>query len=138
MPRRPPKRAVCFPWFSERNTYFNFETRKSSPPIDAEFLDSLHAWLKTKKIDYFERHGVTSDVKMVQEAFDALYDLLDRAEINERPINAYKLKHVMERKMPTYGYCPTEQAVLASLLYGCSVDFGPKRKSDSFTPNVYC
>ena len=135
-PRKAPKRSTCYrKWINKRE--FDFERRQYVPLVTSDDLDDLHRWLKTKKIDYLDTdpHELVN-LKLVQEAFDALAKLLWNDSI-ELPLNSYTLKHRMKRHMPTYWHCSTHQAVLAASLYGCTVDFGPKKLRDGFTPTVY-
>ena len=113
------------------------------PLITSGDLDELQKWLKRRKITYLDSHmephmgkqGELRDLKWLQEAFDAFANSQWYASI-ELPMCSYVLKHQLEKKMP-HTYCSTQQAVLASLLYGCMVDFGPKTLRDSFTPQVF-
>lgn len=109
------------------------------PLITPEDLDELQKWLKRSKISYLElgmnERGELRNLKWLQEAFDAFAKLQWDASV-ELPLCSYVLKHRVERHMP-FGYCSTEQAVIASLLYGCWVDFGPKTLRERFTPEVF-
>lgn len=79
--------------------------------------------------------GELRNLQLLQEAFDAFAKLQWDASI-ELPLCSYALKHRVKRHMP-FRYCSTEQAVVASLLYGCWVDFGPKTLRKRFLPEVF-
>ena len=141
MPRRPkpPKRSMCYEDYGNK-TVFDSERQQYVPLITSDDLDDLQKWMKKHKVVYPDASTRDprdlGEVKLVQEAFDTLVKLYLNDSI-ELPQSSYELKHHMERHMPTYFYCSTEQAVLAALLYGLKVDFGPKTARGRFTPVVF-